>query len=81
VAYPFAFYGTEELKSFSGKIYFIGGTHDEIGPADALLEFYNNLPLVDKYLKIIPTDHFYGGKEGEIVEFIKDQVSVLKNEG
>jgi uncharacterized protein len=76
VAYPFAFYGTEELKSYSGKLYFVGGTHDEIGPADDLTKFYRSLPLVHKFLKIVPTDHFYGGKEGEIVEFIREQVSV-----
>jgi uncharacterized protein len=76
VAYPFAFYGTEELRTFSGKLYFVGGTRDEIGPADDLTKFYQSLPLVYKYLKIIPTDHFYGGKEREIVEFIREQVSV-----
>ena len=76
VAYPFAFYGTKELRSYSGKLYFVGGTRDEIGPVDALTEFYKSLPLVDKNLKIIPTDHFYGGKEGEIAEFIREQVNL-----
>jgi len=76
VAYPFAFYPTDELRAYSGKLYFVGGTRDEIGPADALMEFYKSLPLVEKYLKIIPTDHFYLGKEEEIAQFIRDEVDV-----
>jgi len=76
VAYPFAFYETTELKQFNKKIYFVGGEHDDISPLDALLEFYKELPVVEKYLKIIPTDHFYGGKEQEIIEFIKESVQL-----
>ena len=80
VAYPFAFYGTDELRAFSGNLYFVGGTRDEIGPADALMKFYKSLPLVDKNLKIIPTDHFYLGKEEEIAEFIREQVIIPDGE-
>ncbi len=74
VAYPFAFYGTDELKAFSGPVYFVGGSYDDVGPADALLAFYKDLPRTDKHLKIIPTSHFFAGKESEIVEFIRETV-------
>jgi hypothetical protein len=76
VAYPFAFYETTELKQFNKKIYFVGGEHDDISPVDALLKFYKEFPVVEKYLKIISTDHFYGGKEQEIIEFIKENVQL-----
>ncbi len=76
VAYPFAFYDTGELSRFRGKVYFVAGTRDDIGPVDALTGFYRDFPLVDKYLKIIPSDHFYRGKEGEIVDFIKENVTL-----
>ena len=74
VAYPFSVYSAEGLKPFPGAIYFVGGARDEIGPVDALLAFYKGLTIIDKHVKIIPTDHFYGGKEGEIAGFIKEQV-------
>jgi len=74
VAYPFAFYETTELKRFNKKIFFVGGEHDDISPLDALLKFYREFPVVEKYLKIIPTDHFYLGKEQEITAFIKENI-------
>lgn len=76
VAYPFSFYKVDPLKSFKGKMYFVGGTIDDISPMNDLLEFYKNLPIIYKYLKIIPTDHFYSGKEQEIVDFIKENVDI-----
>lgn len=76
VAYPFAFYETTELKQFNKKIYFVGGEHDDISPVDALLKVYKEFSVVEKYLKIIPTNHFYGGKEQEIIEFIKENVQL-----
>ena len=76
VAYPFAFYETTELKQFNKKIYFVGGEYDYISPVDALLKFYKEFPVVEKYLKIIPTDHFYGRKEQEIIEFIKENTQL-----
>jgi alpha/beta superfamily hydrolase len=54
---------------------FVGGTLDDICPMDALVKFYESLPNRDKHLTIIPTDHFYGGREKEIVQFISEQVS------
>ncbi|MCX5803406.1 MAG: hypothetical protein NTU69_07750, partial [Proteobacteria bacterium] len=76
VAYPFSFYKVDPLKSFKGKMYFVGGTIDDISPMNNLLEFYKNLPIIYKNLKIIPTDHFYSGKEQEIAEFIKENMDV-----
>lgn len=74
VAYPFSFYETTALTLFNKKIFFVGGERDNISPLDALLKFYKGFPVVEKYLKIIPTDHFYWGKEQEITEFIKENI-------
>lgn len=74
VSYPFLIYKGDHLKTFSKKIYFIGGTYDDIAPLDDLLAFYKHLAITDKYLKVIPTSHFYSGKEDEIVDFIKESV-------
>jgi alpha/beta superfamily hydrolase len=76
VAYPFAFYKADELMRFSKRIYLIGGEHDDVSPVDSLLKVYKELPVVEKNLKVIPTDHFYGGKEGDIVEFIKENIEL-----
>jgi len=76
VSYPFAFYSTEELNQFRKDIYFIGGEQDDVSPIDSLLKFYKNLPVVEKSLKIISTDHFYWGKEKEIEEFIRENVEI-----
>jgi uncharacterized protein len=70
VSYPFAFYPEEPILRFTGPQYFVGGSYDEIGPVDRLLEVYKKLPVLHKNIKIIPTDHFYGGKEQEIADFI-----------
>jgi uncharacterized protein len=75
VAYPLAFYQPEELALFQKTIYFVGGTMDEICPQDRLLRVYKELPMVNKHIKLIPTDHFYGGKEAEITRFIADEVT------
>ena len=72
VAYPFAFYGSDELKQFGKRTYLIGGQYDDISPVESLLKVYKEIPMLEKNLKIIPTDHFYGGKAGEIAEFIKE---------
>ncbi|MCX5813286.1 MAG: dienelactone hydrolase family protein [Proteobacteria bacterium] len=76
VSYPFAFYSTEELSQFRKDIYFIGGEHDDISPINSLLKFYKDLPVLEKSLKIISTDHFYWEKEKEIEEFIRDNVEI-----
>ncbi len=76
VAFPFSFYGADEIRQFKKSIYFVGGEYDEISPIDNLLTVYKDLPIVEKYLKVISTDHFYGGKEREIEEFIRESFQV-----
>ena len=54
-----------------GKIFLVGGKLDDIGPVAQLMDVYKAMPTIQKSLKIIPTDHFYRGKEEEITDFIK----------
>jgi hypothetical protein len=72
VSYPFAFYDSGTLRNYTRKIFLVGGESDDIGPLPQLLDVYKAMPTIDKSLKIIPTDHFYRGKEEEIRDFIKD---------
>jgi len=74
VAYPFSVYDAVELKAFRGSVFLVGGTSDHVCPMDKLLEVYREIPVVDKYLKIMPTDHFYGGKDKELTEFIEETI-------
>ncbi len=69
VAYPFSAYSPGEPGSFEGRLYLVGGSHDEIGPVDDLLSFYKALRC-EKYLKIVPCSHFFEGREDEITDFI-----------
>lgn len=72
VSYPFAFYESDTLKKYEGTIFMVGGKYDDIGPVSRLMDVYTAMPTIQKSLKIIPTDHFYGGKEEEITAFIKE---------
>jgi alpha/beta superfamily hydrolase len=74
VSYPFAFYDADPLFQFGGSIYFVGGSHDDIGPVDGLMNVYEALPGMDKHVKVIPTDHFYGGRSRELSDFIVEEV-------
>jgi hypothetical protein len=74
VSYPFAFHESNTLRNYGGKIFLVGGKLDDIGPVDQLMDVYKAMPTIQKSLKIIPTDHFYWGKEEEIAEFIKEVV-------
>lgn len=74
VSYPFAFYESDTLKNYEGTIFMVGGKYDDIGPVSQLMDVYKAMPAIQKSLKIIPTDHFYGGKDEEITDFIKDVV-------
>lgn len=74
VSYPFAFYPSDFLMRYNGDILLIGGQFDDIGPVDGLMEVYKAMPSVRKSIKIIPTDHFYWGKENEITNFIREVV-------
>lgn len=76
VSYPFSVYESDQLRTFSGKIYLIGGESDDISPVAELLKVYKSIPALHKFLKIISTNHFYWGKEQEVTDFIKEQVAV-----
>ena len=78
VSFPFIVYKSDYLKKFDKKMYFIGGTDDDIAPVEELLALYRELTVTDKYLKIITTTHFYPGKEAEIIDFIKETVPLQK---
>ncbi|MCX8021301.1 MAG: hypothetical protein N2745_00825 [Syntrophorhabdaceae bacterium] len=72
VAYPFSRYEAKEIREWRKKIYLIGGEYDEISPLPLLMGYYRELPVLEKHIKIIPTDHFFWGKEKEIVTFIEE---------
>ncbi len=74
ISFPFVVYKSDYLKSFDKKMYFVGGTNDDIAPLEDLLSLYRELTITDKYLKVITTTHFYPGKESEISDFIKETV-------
>lgn len=74
VSYPFTFYESGILKKYEGTIFLVGGESDDIGPISQLMHVYKAMPTTHKSLKIIPTDHFYLGKEREITDFIKEVV-------
>jgi len=74
VSYPFAFYESDTLKNNEGTILLVGGKYDDIGPVSQLMDVYKAMPAIQKSLKIIPTDHFYGGKEEETANFVKEVV-------
>jgi uncharacterized protein len=78
ISFPFVVYKSDYLKKFNKKMYFVGGTDDDIAPVEELLALYRGLPITDKYLKIITTTHFYPGKESEIADFIKETVPLQK---
>ena len=78
VSFPFVVYKSDYLKQFDKKIYFVGGTDDDIAPLDDLMNCYRELTITEKYLKVITTTHFYPGKESEITDFIKENVAPQK---
>jgi hypothetical protein len=69
VAFPFSMGGTEGLRAFAGRIYLVGGSLDDISPLDDLLSLYKELKG-EKYLKVIPSSHFFAGRETDISAFI-----------
>ncbi len=69
VAFPFSMGGVEAIKVFPGRIQLVGGSRDDISPVDDLIALHKGLPG-EKHLKIIPTSHFFQGREDEISEFI-----------
>lgn len=78
VSYPFAFYEGDTLKNYEGKIFLVGGQYDDIGPVSQLMEVYKAMPTIQKSVRVVPTDHFYLGKEEEITDFIKEVIPSLE---
>jgi hypothetical protein len=69
VAFPFSSYQTGEIRAFSGRIYLVGGSLDDISPLDDLVALHRDLKG-EKRLKVIPASHFFEGHASEISEFI-----------
>ncbi|HME41442.1 MAG TPA: alpha/beta fold hydrolase [Syntrophorhabdales bacterium] len=69
VAYPFSRYEPAELRAFEGRLYFVGGSFDEVSPLDQLLSFYSQVQA-EKWLKVLPSSHFFPGVEREIKDFV-----------
>jgi alpha/beta superfamily hydrolase len=78
VAYPFSIYDTRELLAFRGRTWLVGGSLDDISPLDSLLSVYRDLQT-EKSLKIVPSSHFFEGKEPDIGDFIRERFG--KKEG
>jgi uncharacterized protein len=68
VAYPFSRYEPAELRAFEGRVYFVGGSLDDVSPLDQLLSLYREV-RAEKWLKVLPTSHFFPGVEREIRDF------------
>ena len=69
VAYPFSRYEPAELRVFEGRLYFVGGSFDDVSPLDQLLSFYQQVQA-EKWLKVLPSSHFFSGVEREIRDFV-----------
>ncbi len=77
VAYPFSVYPVDALRAVTGRIYLVGGSADDISPLNDLMQLYGEL-RAEKYLKVIPSTHFFNGKEDEISAFIIEHFSRSK---
>lgn len=69
VAYPFSRYDPEELRVFEGKLYFVGGSLDDVSPLDQLHSLYREVKA-EKWLKVFPSSHFFPGVEPELRDFV-----------
>ena len=69
VAYPFSRYECAELRTFRGRLCFVGGSFDDISPYDQLMECYREVHA-EKYLKVLPASHFFPGVEPDIRDFV-----------
>ena len=70
VAYPFSRYEAAPIHAFPGRLYFVGGSQDDISPLDQLMSVYEKVDG-EKYLKVLPTSHFYPGVEDELRDFVR----------
>ncbi len=77
VAYPFSVYPVDALRALTGRVYLVGGSADDISPLNDLMRLYGEL-TAEKYLKVIPSTHFFNGKAEEISDFIIEHFSPRK---
>jgi len=68
VAYPFSATMAPNCGPFRAGFYFVGGTFDDVSPQDQLLDCYREVQA-EKYLKLLPTSHFFPGVEKDIRDF------------
>lgn len=71
VALPFSMGGSEEAARFRGRTCLVGGSRDDISPLDDLLSFYRGLEG-ERFLKVIPSSHFFEGREAAISDFVTE---------
>ena len=69
VAYPFSRYDPAELRAFKGRLFFVGGSLDDVSPLDQLLSLYREVQA-EKWMKVLPSSHFFSGVEREIRDFV-----------
>lgn len=72
IAYPFSSCERPQIHNFKGDLFLLGALSDEISPSSDLLAFYKAFPHPSKHLKLIPSSHFFWGKEKEIMDFLLD---------
>ena len=70
MAYPFSRYEPAELRAFEGRLYFVGGSLDDVSPLDQLLSLYQEVQT-EKWVKVLPSSHFFPGVEREIRDFVR----------
>lgn len=70
VAFPFSRYDAAPIQAFRGRVYFVGGSQDDISPLEQLMAVYQKKDG-PKYLKVLPTNHFYVGVEDELRDFVR----------
>lgn len=80
VAYPFSRYDAAPIRAFRGRVYFVGGSQDDISPLDQLMAVYGKADG-EKYLKVLPTSHFYAGMEDELRDFVRQVFGPTSSKG
>jgi uncharacterized protein len=80
VAYPFSRYDAAPILAFRGRVCFVGGSQDDISPLDQLMSVYEKVDG-QKYLKVLPTSHFYAGMEDEVRDFVRQVFGPTSSKG
>jgi alpha/beta superfamily hydrolase len=80
VSYPFSRYDAAPVRAFRGRLYVVGGSQDDISPLDQLMPVYETAKG-EKYLKVLPTSHFYSGVEDELRDFVRQVFGPASSKG